>query len=236
MGTRSLILILYNGRFVVAQYTQYDGYPEREGQGLRILNFLLVPTNIQHLKDGLPYIYIPSNEERQRISAEVKDLNDKARAHADFQRSNGHYVEITNPLYEHWPSLSRDTGAGILEIIAQATEAKPVPVILDLEFANDGLFCEWAYVVNLDENTFEVFSGSEKKVGARSIRFHDIGGDNETVPILVKSFQLGALPETEESFIAELNQELEIIHKEHAAKIRKARDGRITNGKATPTR
>jgi len=47
-----------------------------------------------------------------------------------------------------WPSLSRDTGAEILEIIAQATAQKHVPVVLELSFANDGR-CEWAYVVDL---------------------------------------------------------------------------------------
>ncbi|KAN0079565.1 hypothetical protein V8E54_004779 [Elaphomyces granulatus] len=53
--------------------------------------------------------------------------------------------------------------ANILEIIAQATAEKHVSINLRLGFVNDTHFCVWAYVVDLDQNTFEVFGDSETK-------------------------------------------------------------------------
>jgi hypothetical protein len=61
MGTRNLICVFYKGRFVIAQYTQWDSYPEF--QGAMVLNFLLDSAKIESLKKGLQHIYTPSHEE-----------------------------------------------------------------------------------------------------------------------------------------------------------------------------
>ena len=57
------------------------------------------------------------------------------------------------------------------------------------------------YVVDLDQNTFEVFGGSETKQEASTTRFNDIGGDDDLVPALLKSFLLSQLPAKEFMFI-----------------------------------
>lgn len=45
-------------------------------------------------------------------------------------------------------SLSRDTGAKSLNVIANATEADPVKIHLwPMEFLTDDVFMEWAWVV-----------------------------------------------------------------------------------------
>ena len=182
MGTRSLICIFFQGRFVVAQYSQWDGYPERGGQGMKILRFLRRHGNIQRLKHGLQYITILCINEGEA------------------------YQRLTEIEATEQPSLSRDTGAGILEIIAEATDTSYVPIFLDLEFANDGLFCEWAYVIDLDDELFEVFSGADRKEQASSKRFDAVGGEQDTVPAFVRGFGFQALPNTEAEFIEKLNE------------------------------
>ncbi|KAN0067163.1 hypothetical protein V8E54_014810 [Elaphomyces granulatus] len=84
MGTCNLICVYHKGRFVIAQYCQWDGYPEGQGR----------------------LIY------RSAVGEKIISL---------------------------WPSLLRDTGAKILEIVAQATAEKRVPIVLDLDF---DLSCE----------------------------------------------------------------------------------------------
>jgi hypothetical protein len=51
-----------------------------------------------------------------------------------------------------YPSLIRDTGAGILELIANAKGA--LPVLLDTGFEKDELFCEGVFTVDLDKKMF----------------------------------------------------------------------------------
>ena len=186
MGTRSLICIFFKGRFVVAQYSQWDGYPEREGQGMRILQFLLGPSNIKRLKSGLECIKILRTKE----SEELQDSTN---------------IEAAQPP----PSLSRDTGAEILEIVAGASDTNYVPIVLDLEFANNRLFCEWAYVIDLDDEVFEVYRGLEGTVSkkeASTMRFNNVGRESDTVPTLVRGFSFQALPNTEKTFIEMLNE------------------------------
>jgi hypothetical protein len=49
MGTRHLIKVIYNKETKVAQYGQWDGYPD--GQGLTILNFLDEEGNFIDLRE-----------------------------------------------------------------------------------------------------------------------------------------------------------------------------------------
>jgi hypothetical protein len=95
--------------------------------------------------------------------------------------------------------------------LPQATAETRVPVALNLEFANDSLYCEWAYVVDLDGEAFEVFAGAEWKDKTSSKRFNEIGERRDTVPDLVKSFSFTELPTTKAEFIGILNRALEGI-------------------------
>ncbi|KAN0067403.1 hypothetical protein V8E54_014493 [Elaphomyces granulatus] len=61
---------------------------------------------------------------------------------------------------------------GFLNIIAQATAENYVPIWLSLDFAISR-WCDWTYVVDLDQNTFEVFRGQEQKQKASTTRFND---------------------------------------------------------------
>jgi hypothetical protein len=195
MGTRNLICVFYRGRFVIAQYSQWDGYPE--GQGMTILNFLLNSQNIERLKQGLQYIVILDDEDLEQYQQPGMG----GPAHTNCKCCGKGDADV--PPFP--PSLSRDTGAKILEMVAQATPETRVPISLNLEFANDDGFCEWAYVVDLDNEAFEVFSGGAPKGKARSERFANVGGEKETVPMLVKSFPFTELPTTQDEFVNILN-------------------------------
>ena len=51
MGTRNLTVVKYKDEYKIAQYGQWDGYPN--GQGVTILSFLLKEGNIEKLKKAL---------------------------------------------------------------------------------------------------------------------------------------------------------------------------------------
>lgn len=55
-----------------------------------------------------------------------------------------------------------------------------LPIVLDLKFAEDGLFCQWAYVIDLDEEVFEVHGGrwalEEREMKPGAERFGEASG------------------------------------------------------------
>lgn len=170
MDTRNLILVYYEGAYRIAQYGQWDGYPS--GQGVKILAFIADPTRLTALKKALDnnLAYFPTKEQFERLEGK--------------------------PL-EEVPSLSRDTAAGILDLVANAAE--PVPLVDETEFMADTLFCEWAYVVDLDEEVFEVYSSWENLQAQESDRF-------EAANPMVGRWAFAELP-SEDTFLASLQRE-----------------------------
>jgi hypothetical protein len=68
-------------------------------------------------------------------------------------------------------------GVAILGDIASASETLE-RVFSTLDFASDGLFCEWAYVVDLDgeEGALEVYKGSREGFCEATVgRFGEVG-------------------------------------------------------------
>jgi hypothetical protein len=128
MGTRGLTKVIKNDKVVVAQYGQWDHYPS--GQGLTALRFLRDEANVEKLDKGLYWLY-------EVESKDVGEIVDRI--------GEEHFVTA-------YPSLIRDTGADILELIANAKGA--LPVLLDTDFENDELFCEGVFTVDLDKKRF----------------------------------------------------------------------------------
>ena len=58
---------------------------------------------------------------------------------------------------EHPEWFNRDTGSDILGMIADTNT--PVYLSLDLEFGGDIIFCEWAWVIDLDERQLDSYTG-----------------------------------------------------------------------------
>jgi hypothetical protein len=185
MGTRNLTLVYYKG-----QYGQWDGYPD--GQGLTILHFLLDAINIADLQkvldDSDKRVILISDEERD---AYFEDLLNKQIETRSF---------LPLPVIE---SLSRDTGAKILEVVACATQEEPVEIHLwDVKFLADELFMEWAWVVDLDKKVLEAYTYWNKyKVMDEKSRFEEVLGSEKKLPGLVKRLRFDELPEYEMGFL-----------------------------------
>lgn len=179
MGTRHLIAVYLDGVHKVAQYGQWDGYPG--GAGSDVLNFLRGITSD------------PSLEEQFKDNvrsctwieeAELKEL-------WDSQTSNDFRI--------NFPEFSRDTGSKILSLIRENPNLR---LRDQLSFAAEGLMCEWAYVIDLDNRTFDVYKGFHKSDPPAGERFsampravrHD-GSPHEYSPVhLARSWGLWELP------------------------------------------
>lgn len=187
MGTRHLTCVVKDGDYKVAQYGQWDGY--YGGAGIDILSFLREKLNREKFLANLAQTFQPDDGQIETMNATLKAAG--------------------KSVAELYPSMSRDTGGDILELIQNAIE--PIPLSLDTEFAADSLFCEYAYVVDFDKNTFEVFKGFNNTPLAEGERFTFLNdkAKGEYQPVChVKTYQLDALP-TDEAFLADLEPDEE---------------------------
>ena len=176
MGTRNITAVFCDGTYKIAQYGQYDGYPS--GQGKTALVFCR-----KHLTtaDGIE---------------EFRDAIKNARFATDAELFEGR-------IGEH-PAFDRGVGAVILELIINNVEE--IVLKNSISFVADSLFCEWAYVIDLDNETLEVFKGFNESALSPNERFasvppHDDSGYHPVK--LLKKYTLNDLPSVE-SFLNEL--------------------------------
>ncbi len=171
MGTRHITQVILDGKTVVSQYGQWDGYPDATGADiLKFLNEMNRSKFETNLQACIPLTteaaYALWEEafiavEQPRMKALHAELDDEAiellfAEKLKKYRENGMgSMDVSNEFTKYHPTLQRDMGSDILQFIHDS--AVPVEVQLDLDFINDSLMCEWAYVINLDSNVLEVY-------------------------------------------------------------------------------
>lgn len=196
MGTRNLTMVISNGETKVAQYGQWDGYPD--GQGSTILEFLRNADLVQ-FKELLENVRFISNEE---IEKRYKALGIKS-------PDGWLTMEQAEKFKKANPQLDRDMAAEVLQAIYQngVTELND-----SSSFAGDSLFCEWAYVVDLDKMVLEVYKGFNQKKLTKKDRFFYLQDgvkdrEDKYYPVkIAKTYQLNSLP-TKAQFIKECTKE-----------------------------
>lgn len=150
MGTRHIVGVVRGGEYVLAQYGQWDGYPSHTGT--LVIQFLSEPGNVQRLTKGLQNVRQVTDED---MSAVMESLGIEPGA-------QGLTMEQSEALELHWPSLHRNTGSDILELVASSTST----VLVDIQtaFLEDDLMCEWAYIIDLDQETLTVYANGLTEV------------------------------------------------------------------------
>lgn len=159
MGTRGAITFVAGG-VEKTVYNHFDSYPT--GLGVTVLDWLRSPSwDLATVRAQVEALRLvddsdePTPEEREQF------------AHlADPGVSTG----------RDWYSLLRETQgepAAILEA-GVAGDATGFPL--------DSLFCEWAYVIDLDQETFEVYEGFQRS-GPVAGRWADRKSDGDYWPV-----------------------------------------------------
>lgn len=167
MGTRNLTVVVHKGEVVIAQYGQWDGYPD--GQGATALEFL---QNMDRNK-------FVSQLEKVKFMDEAKE-----KEVADFvesitgDKSGWMTMEQAEAYHKKYPLLTRDNGAQILQLVYDSPE-DTIWLRNEIAFFSDALFNEWTYVIDLDKNILEVYHGFGKTRPEETSRFYNIIVENE---------------------------------------------------------
>jgi hypothetical protein len=144
MGTRNLTVVKDStGTTRVAQYGQWDGYPQHSG--LKALDFLRDETLVENLRNRLTLVEFIDDQEAEVIWE-------------GFEHDSNDPTKYTN----EYPGLSRDTGIDILLAVASANAT--LKTIDNSEFAKDTLFCEGIYEIDFSTNKFiSTYNGITKE-------------------------------------------------------------------------
>jgi hypothetical protein len=165
MGTRNLFTIIHDGKVKLAKYNQWDGY--LDGQGKNLTTFILDHLDFEKLKSGLSNVKFASDDDIDAVLSSTSDTE--------------------NGIAGIYPLVSRDVG--VLEALRVIQDLKFTTEKSELinnefvrtklkhkikaenlittdssSFIDDGLFCEYAYTLNLDDNTITVFKGGNTKL------------------------------------------------------------------------
>jgi len=198
MGTRHLIVVIDDsGETKVAQYSHWDGYIE--GAGIDILDFLKT-TDLKNFQKRLEKCEFLEDEEIDKICNSCSNLK------------------------KEYPSMSRDTGSGILNFINDTinyfheeydftTKQKKkchfgkdldsIPLADNFEFGHDSLFCEFAYVINFQTDKFDIYRGSNKDEVLGLWSGNEENDKEYKSVTLTKSYSLENLP-CESDFVSDL--------------------------------
>jgi len=164
MGTRHLIGVVLNGEYKVAQYGQWDGY--FEGQGQNIVNFLLKKDNIKTLIKGLKKVRFLEPDGRDKEFIESYDSRCP-----EWSNDPDNRTEVEKIWQEKY--LSRDLGSRVLTNIATSPkEEEQILLRNSISFAEDSVFCEYAYIIDLDKNVLEFYVGYNKTPLDKGERFY----------------------------------------------------------------
>lgn len=192
MGTRNLTAVMLDGKYVIAQYGQFDGHPDRQGK--TALGFcgrnLRTKKGREKFKEQLHRIRFIDDDEVENFCRQVGAKNDWLTS------------EQSDALNELVPYLSRDHGAKILNLVLES-DNEEILLVNNINFAADSLYCEYAYVIDLDKNTFEAYKGFNKEPLPPEERFANIPclreNNNKYYPVKLKgSWNLNSLPSLEE--------------------------------------
>jgi hypothetical protein len=122
------------GTTKIALYGQWDGYPSYSG--IQVLEFLRDEYNQQLLEAKLDVVQFITDEE-------CDELYNASKSSTDWENKD---------FLTAYPGLHRDTGVGILKIVANAVY--PIKSIDNSDFRNDELFCEGVYEVDFQSKKF----------------------------------------------------------------------------------
>lgn len=144
MGTRGLFGFSIDGKKKVA-YNHFDSYPEGLGQdAVNAVQAVIKDNKIEQLKANIANLKMITGNEEATLEEQTR-----YKKFAD--------TKVSTRQLSDWYVLMRDLQGA--DIIPHIVSGEVEHMVDGEDFLKDTLFCEWAYIINLDNNMFEVYGG-----------------------------------------------------------------------------
>jgi len=218
MGTRNLTVVIYKDELKVAQYGQWDGYPDVTGLG--ILGFLL-ECDLEHFKQRLDLCRWITPEESEARFRAMKECGGAEPLPKEFEAEQKGFISMheSEMLKSLYPENNRDAGFRILHLIEgtgyvdrviqpsgdtimrtyKIKDKKEILLENSITFAGEK-FCEWAWIINLDNNELQVYCGHSYAFQGEKGIFEEF----ESPVRLITTFDIRNLPD-EHDFLGQIN-------------------------------
>lgn len=154
MGTRGSIGVIYQEEYK-ATYNHSDSYPSGLGEeAVEFVNKVIKENGWERFKKKIQKV-VMITEDKKPTPRQVE----KYKKFANTSVSSGNL--------EEWYVLLREVqGVGFLQEIYKGSLNH---LLDDGEFIKHSLFCEWAYIINLDTMKLEVYKGFQKSPDPKNI-------------------------------------------------------------------
>ena len=168
MGTRNLTVVIKNDKIVLSQYGQWDGYFSYTG--VKFLEFVKdklqygksqkrIDINCQKFSEQLECI----GEANQDVLNKIQNTTDSFSCNSS--KNTTKYAIPFNMLF---PSLCRDTGVEILNIISNIrpyamrnkseNTFKKLPIHIETDIKACGFGIEYVYIIDIDKQEIYMFT------------------------------------------------------------------------------
>jgi hypothetical protein len=205
MGTRGAIGFRVNNEEKI-QYNHFDSYPSY--LGLEILNYIQ-GNNIQALKETAEQIILV-------------DEDDKPTEEQIMECQPWTNLDVSSHSVADWYCLLRDAQGGLNAF------SEGLQYMIDYrDFLKNSLFCEYAYIINIDEQVLEYYCGFNKKPRIRKGRYATIesqSNDGYYGVVLLKKYPLenlfNATNEDIQNIVAEMEKKEKMFSKKQDKEIK----------------
>jgi len=182
MSTRGAYGYRIDGKDKIG-YNHFDSYPAY--LGIKIMEFIK-ETPDDKLKEFAKNLRLVNND----IPITTKDIQEYNK-YCNLEVNDGDLS---------WYSLLREAQG---DLSAPATEDSA-------DFLEDSLFCEWAYIVNIDTGKLEIYRGHNQEPSANHGRYANIEYDNGYYGVkLIKEIPFDEIRKLNDTQMEELAEKLE---------------------------
>ena len=151
MGTRGAFGVIIGEQEKIG-YNQFDSYPE--GRGIEQLQWV---RQIVFTKD---YSFPGDFSKFKTLAEECEVVDDSTKPTKREKEALRGWTDlnVSEQSTDDWYCLTRDTHGSIENMLRCGF------IYDNRDFPLDSLFCEWAYIVDFDQEVFEVYQGFQKKL------------------------------------------------------------------------
>ncbi|HBD95379.1 MAG TPA: hypothetical protein DC057_14520 [Spirochaetia bacterium] len=173
MGTRG-IYGFYKDGVDKLTYKHMDSYPSY--LGAEIIDFIKT-TSIEELNKIFDKIIL--------VNGDSKPTEEQIKECEDFTN-----LGVSNQSTSDWYCILRNSQGDL-----NAYKGNLKYMIDNKGFIKDSLFCEWGYIINLDDNILEIYRGLIRSRNSRNNRYWTLKHNGYCACEIIKTFPLNNIPD-----------------------------------------